>query len=121
MAHFAQLDENGVVLQVVVISNAECKDPQGIEREAIGAGFCSRLFGGTWLQTSYNESIRKNFAGVGYTYDKQRDAFIPPAPFPSWVLDENTCRWYPPVPMPTDDKPYVWDEETISWKEVNNG
>ena len=118
MAHFAQLNENGVVLQVIVVNNTECKDPQGIEREAIGAGFCAKLFGGAWLQTSFNGTIRKNFAGVGYTYDSQRDAFIPPAPYPSWLMDEATCRWYPPTPMPTDGKMYNWNESTTSWVEV---
>lgn len=118
MAHFAQIDDAGKVLQVVVVNNAECKDPQGIEREAIGAGFCSRLFGGVWLQTSYNGTIRKNFAGVGYTYDAQRNAFIPPSPFVSWVLNENTCQWEPPVSMPVDGKQYNWDEATTSWVEV---
>lgn len=118
MAHFAQLDENNVVTQVIVVHNNECLDADGNESEAVGAGFCAKLFGGTWKQTSYNGNMRKNYAGIGYTYDPVRDAFIQPQPFPSWVLNEDTCRWDAPVPMPTDGKRYVWDEQTTSWTEV---
>jgi hypothetical protein len=74
--------------------------------------------GGTWIQTSYNGNIRKNYAGIGYTYNQARDAFIAPKPFNSWVLNETTCRWQAPTPMPTDDKNYTWDEETTSWVEL---
>jgi hypothetical protein len=96
----------------------------GQESEAKGIAFCQSLFGGNWVQTSYNATFRKNYAGVDFTYDAQRDAFIPPKPFPSWVLDEDTCRWTPPIPYPTDvgtaeePKRYIWDEETVSWKLV---
>jgi len=118
MAHFAQLDENNVVTQVIVVHNNECLDANGVESEAVGAGFCARLFGGTWKQTSYNASMRKNYAGIGYTYDAGRDAFIPPQPYPSWVLVEDTCQWQAPVPMPDDGKRYGWDESTTSWVEI---
>ena len=121
MAHFAEIDENGVVLRVIVVGNKDTADANGVEKEHIGAAFCERLFGGTWKQTSYNGNIRKNYAGVGYTYDSGRDAFIPPKPFASWVLNETTCQWEAPVPMPTDDKRYTWDEATTSWVEVQNG
>ena len=118
MAHFAQLDANNVVTQVVVVGNKDTSDANGAEKESIGVAFCERLFGGTWKQTSYNGNIRKNYAGIGYTYDAGRDAFIPPKPFASWVLNETTCQWEAPVPMPTDGKRYTWDEATTSWKEM---
>jgi len=112
MAHFAQI-ENGVVTQVIVVANEELL-LDGVENESKGIEFCQSLFGGTWVQTSYNGNIRKNYAGVGYTYDEQRDAFIPPQPFPSWVINEETCQWSAPIPMPTDGR-YSWDEPTTSW------
>ena len=118
MAHFAQLDENNLVIQVIVVANQECLDENGLESEAVGIAFCQSLFGGVWKQTSYSGNIRKNYASIGYTYDHQRDAFISPKPFPSWVLNDETCLWGPPTPMPTDGKDYSWDEETVSWKDV---
>ena len=124
MAHFAELDSNNVVKQVIVVSNADTSTAQGDEKESIGIAFCERLLGGTWVKTSYNGNIRKNYAGIGYTYDKDRDAFIPPKPFNSWVLNESTCLWDAPVAMPSDagqgDPPkfYKWDEETTNWVEV---
>ena len=120
MAHFAQLDENNVILQVIVVNNSECLDESGMESEAVGVAFCQSLLGGNWKQTSYNSTIRKNYAGVGYTYDTGRDAFIPPQPYASWTLNEATCLWNAPTPMPTDDKRYTWDEPTTSWVEVTN-
>jgi hypothetical protein len=116
MAHFAQI-ENGLVTQVIVVSNAEILDANGIEQEDIGVAFCENLLGGIWKQTSYNGNIRKNYAGIGFTYDSQRDAFIPPQPYPSWTLVESTCQWVPPVAMPTDGV-YTWDESTTSWVAV---
>jgi len=126
MAHFAQLDTNNVVTQVIVVSNADTSTAQGDEKESIGIAFCERLLGGTWVKTSYNGNIRKNYAGIGYTYDKDRDAFIPPKPYASWVLNETTCRWDAPVAMPSDagqgdpPKMYRWDEDTINWVEIIN-
>lgn len=117
MAHFAQLDENNVVIQVIVVHNNELMD-NGQESETKGIAFCQSLFGGNWKQTSYNGNMRKNYAGVGYNYDAQRDAFIPPKPFNSWVLNEITCQWQAPVDYPNDGKNYKWDESTISWIEV---
>jgi hypothetical protein len=121
MAHFAKLDENNVVLEVVVISNNELLQ-DGVESEAKGVQFLVDLFGenANWKQTSYNGKIRKNYAGIGYTYDATRDAFIPPQPFASWVLNEDTCLWDAPTPMPVDGQRYNWNESTISWV-VNNG
>jgi hypothetical protein len=115
MSHFAQIDENNVVTQVIVI-----------EQDVVDTG----LFGdpNSWIQTSYNTHagvhsqggtpLRKNYAGIGYTYDSTRDAFIPPTPYNSWVLNEETCLWEAPIPMPNDDKIYNWDEETTSWIEL---
>jgi hypothetical protein len=123
MAHFAKLDENNVVTEVIVVHNNELMD-NGQELEANGIAFCQSLFGGNWKQTSYNGNIRKNYAGIGYTYDAGRDAFIPPKPYASWVLVEETCQWKAPVDMPADagtgepPKRYSWDEATTSWKEV---
>lgn len=118
MAHFAELDSNNVVLRVVVVANADTASADGTEKEYIGAAFCEKLFGGNWKQTSFNGSIRKNYAGIGYTYDAQRDAFIAPQPYPSWVLND-ACRWEAPIPMPTDGKVYGWDENSQSWVEAN--
>ena len=121
MAHFAELDSNNVVKQVIVVSNPDTSTAQGEEKESIGIAFCERLLGGTWVKTSYNAKIRKNYAGIGYTYDKDRDAFIPPKPYASWVLNESTCLWNAPVAMPSDvgqgdpPKRYTWNEETIGW------
>lgn len=124
MAHFAQIDSNNIVTQVLVI-----------EQDVIDTGH----FGdpASFIQTSYNTrggvhygadgqpdggvALRKNYAGIGFTYDRQRDAFIPPKPFDSWTLDEGTCQWNPPTPIPNDGKPYRWDEPTLSWKEITLG
>ena len=121
MAHFAKLNENNVVTEVVVVSNSDTSDANGVEKESIGIAFCEHLFGGTWLQTSYNGNIRKNYAGIGYTYYSDIDAFVPPQPYPSWTLNPETAQWVPPVPYPNDGKAYTWDEATQSWVEVPNG
>ena len=117
MAHFAQL-ENNIVTQVIVVSNQDILDEHGQESEQKGIDFCSNLLGGTWKQTSYNGNIRKNYAGIGYTYDEGRDAFIPPKPFNSWTLNEETAQWEAPTPYPDDGKRYSWDEATTSWVEI---
>jgi hypothetical protein len=103
---------------VIVIGNADTANAEGVEKEYIGAAFCERLLGGDWKQTSYNGNIRKNYAGIGYTFDEVRDAFIAPQPYPSWVLNEQTCQWESPTPMPTDDKRYQWDEASLAWVEA---
>lgn len=124
MAHFAQIDGNNVVTQVIVVANKDTADANGVEKEYIGAAFCEKLFGGTWKQTSYNGNIRKNYAGIGYTYNADIDAFVPPKPFASWVLNNDTAQWEAPTPMPEDagtgepPKMYSWDEATTSWKEM---
>jgi len=126
MAHFAELDENNIVLRVIVVSDEDAID---------GEVFCNNLLGGRWEQTSYNtrggvhyapdtqtpddgEQLRKNYAGVGYVFDEVRDAFMAPQPYPSWTLDENTCYWEPPVPKPVagpGEGYYEWDEPTLNW------
>ena len=120
MAHFAELDSNNQVLRVIVVDNRDTADATGQEDETIGIAFCRKLFGGTWRQTSYNGNFRKNYAGIGYTFDAGRDAFIPPKPFNSWVLNESTCQWQAPVAMPMDGQMYRWDEDTGSWIVVAN-
>jgi hypothetical protein len=115
MAHFAELNENNIVTRVIVVANTELLDDQGIEQESKGILFCQQLLGGNWKQTSYNGNFRKNYAGIGYTYDSTLDAFIPPQPYLSWLLDTETCQWQPPVPMPTDGNIYQWNEDTTSW------
>jgi hypothetical protein len=117
MAHFAELDDNNIVKQVIVVHNNELLDESGNESEQKGIDFCINLFGGRWVQTSYNGNIRKNYAGQGYLYDPIRDAFVPPQPYPSWLLDEQTCQWEAPVAYPTDGSLYSWNEETTSWIE----
>ena len=124
MAHFAQIDGNNVVTQVIVVANKDTADANGVEKEYIGAAFCENLLGGTWKQTSYNGNIRKNYAGIGYTYNADIDAFVPPKPFASWLLNNDIAQWEAPIPMPEDagtgepPKMYSWDEATTSWKEM---
>jgi len=116
MAHFAKIGLNNIVTDVLVVANRDTMNSQGNEQESIGIEFLKTLTGHeTWIQTSYNGNIRKNYASIGYTYDSQRDAFIPPKPFESWVLNETTCQWNAPTPRPNDDKKYVWNESTQAW------
>tara|TARA_E500000318_G_C3537924_1_gene203429 strand:+ start:263 stop:625 length:363 start_codon:yes stop_codon:yes gene_type:complete len=118
MAHFAEIGLDNVVERVIVVHNNELLDADSVEQESLGIEFCRTLFGGTWVQTSYNGNIRKNFAGKGFTYDTGRDAFIPPQPYASWVVNEETCLWEAPVPRPADGNDYSWNEETQSWDQV---
>jgi hypothetical protein len=120
MAHFAKLDKNNVVLEVNAVDNQDIQNLPFPESEPVGVQFLTSWSGGytNWKQTSYNKNFRKNYAGSGYVYDAQKDAFIPPKPFNSWLLNENTCLWEPPVPRPTDDKNYSWNEDTASWVEL---
>ena len=120
MAHFAELDENNIVTRVIVVHNNELIDDEGNESEVKGVGFCASLLGGTnWVQTSYNNNMRKQFAGVAYTYDDVNDVFVAPQPYPSWSLDENH-DWQPPSPKPDDENIYTWNEETQSWDIVES-
>lgn len=119
MAHFAQLDENNVVTQVIVVANEELL-LDGVENETKGIMFCKSLLGDDtrWIQTSYNGNIRKNYAGIGYTYDSVADHFFAPQPFPSWTLDSD-AKWQAPVQYPAEEnKFFTWDEPTLSWVEV---
>lgn len=118
MAHFAKLDENNIVTEVIVIHNNELLDDNGIESEQKGIDFCQSLLGGIWKQTSYNGNFRKNYAGQGYFYDVSLDAFIPPKPpFDSWTLNLETCLWEAPIPYPTDGNNHKWNEETQEWEQ----
>jgi hypothetical protein len=126
MASFAKIGLNSKVIEVLSVNNNELKDSNGIEREDIGIDFLTKLTGyPLWKQTSYNTHggvhsnngtpLRKNHAGIGYTYDENRDAFIPPKPYSSWILNETTCNWESPVSLPTDGKLYNWNESTLTW------
>jgi hypothetical protein len=115
MAHFAELDNNNVVLRVVVVNNSDMTDEEGNEVESIGQQFCHNLYDGDWIQTSYNGKIRTRYAGIGYTYRADLDAFIAPQPYPSWILNQNTKNWEAPVPHPENDLMYEWDEATGNW------
>jgi hypothetical protein len=123
MAHFAKLNENNIVIQVNVVDNSDIQNLPFPESEQVGIDFLTNWSGGysNWKQTSYNRNFRKNYAGIGYTYDQIIDAFVPPKPYPSWLLDTDTAQWKPPVPMPNDGKNYQWDEENQTWVEVPNG
>jgi hypothetical protein len=115
MAHFAKLDENNIVTEVVVVNNEVLLRTDGTESEYKGKVFLNQLFGNaTWVQTSYHGNFRKHYAGIGFRYDEVNDVFIDPSPYPSWSLDEN-FDWQPPTPMPIDDNLYEWNEETLSW------
>jgi hypothetical protein len=111
MAHFAKLGTGNIVEQVIVVSNDIAITEQA------GSDFINKLYNtrDVWKQTSYNNNIRKNFAGIGYQYDQTRDAFIPPKPFNSWTLNEDTCRWEAPVAKPEDENKYRWNESTLTW------
>jgi len=113
MAHFAELDNNNIVLRVIVVAD---------EFESDGKNWCHNTFGGIWEQTSYNNKIKKQYAGVGYSYDAVNDVFIQPQPYPSWTLDEN-FDWQPPIQYPSDgytrENAYFWNEETQSWNLLN--
>ena len=116
MAHFAELGVDNRVLRVIVVANEKNLDADGNENEVFGAKFCRDLLGGTWKQTSYNNSFRKRFAGLNFTYDSEKDAFIPPQPFNSWTLNGSTLEWDAPSAYPSDGNVYDWDEPTTSWK-----
>ena len=129
MASFAKIGLNNKVIELLSVHNDELKDAEGIEQEVLGIDFLTKLTGWSiWKQTSYNTGgglhklggtpFRKNHAGIGYTYDEDKDAFIPPRPFTSWTLNDTTCQWDPPTAMPDDGKLYEWNESTKAWDEV---
>ena len=115
MSHFAQLDDNNIVTQVIVVNNNELLDENGQESEAKGIAFCQSLYGGKWVQTSYNNNFRGTYAGIGYTYNQQEDIFIAPQPYPSWILNKTSWLWEAPEPYPTDGKIYEWNEDKVKW------
>ncbi len=119
MAHFAQIADDGTVLTVTVISNEVLTDEDGVEQEQLGKDLCQSLFGGTWVQTSYNNNFRKRFAFIGGAYDSANNVFLFPKPFPSWTLD-GEYEWQPPTPYPSDGKAYLWSEESGGWVENEN-
>ena len=123
MAHFAELAQDNTVLQVIVVSNNDVNNLPFPESEPVGIAFCQSLLGPDtrWAQTSYNANFRYNYAGIGYTFDPTptpNGAFIPPKPYPSWLLDTSTFQWQPPAPYPTDGGVYTWDEDTQTWVPV---
>ena len=128
MAHFVKIDASNIVIGGVVLDDKDTEDENGNEVESVGAKYLSDGFGGTWKKTSYNTSgnvhrlggtpFRKNYAGIGYTFDEGRDAFYAPKPYPSWTLTEATCQWDAPTAYPDDGKKYEWNEDITSWDEV---
>jgi hypothetical protein len=119
MAHFAELDKNNKVLRVISVNNSDIIDSNGNESEDIGKQFCNTLLGGNWIQTSYNGTFRKNFAGTGMTYDSDKDVFLYPQPFDSWILDEDSGMWNAPVEKPMDGKKYIWNDSINNWEKYN--
>ena len=132
MASFAKLNSNNIVERVESVVNEVIKDSNGVEQESIGVQFLKKLYNepnAIWKQTSYNTnggvhslggtSFRKNHAGIGYTYDLNRDAFIAPKPYNSWILNESTCNWDAPVARPDDNNMYKWNEEILNWELMN--
>ena len=117
MAYFAKLGTGNIVEQVISINNSVITDANGVEQEQLGVDFINKLYNtrDVWKQTSYNNNIRKNYAGIGFQYDQVRDAFIAPKPFNSWILNEDTCKWESPIPYPQDNNKYNWNEQTKSW------
>lgn len=123
MAHFAKLDENNVVLEINVVNNSDVGDLEFPDSESVGIDFLMQWSGGyaNWKQTSYNANFRKNYAGIGYAYREDIDAFVPPKPYASWLLNEATAQWEAPVAMPDDGGMYLWEEDNQAWVEVQNG
>jgi len=120
MAHFAQIDENNIVQQIIVVANSDCGNLEFPESESIGQDFLKSLgLDGTWKQTSYSGSFRKNYAGIEYSYDESRDSFIPIKPYDSWMLNETSCIWESPIPIPNQESMFAWDEENLRWNEIN--
>jgi hypothetical protein len=117
MAHFAQINENNIVTQVIVVSNDDCGGGEYPASDSVGAAFCTNLLGGTWKQTSYNNNFRKHYAGIGYTFNAELDAFVAPQPYPSWTLNAETADWEAPVAKPAEGS-WTWNESTQQWDEV---
>jgi len=117
MASFAKIGLNNKVIEVLSVHNNELLDSNGIEQEVNGIDFLTKLTGWSiWVQTSYNNNLRKNYAGIGFTYDEDRDSFIPPKPFNSWILNEESCQWEAPIDLPDNENKYNWNETTQQWE-----
>ena len=121
MAYFAKLGTGNIIATVISINNSVITDSNGVEQEKLGVDFINKLYNtrDVWKQTSYNRNFRKNFASIGYQYDQQRDVFIPPKPYNSWILNETTYRWKSPVEYPTDGQEYNWNENLANWEVIN--
>jgi len=117
MAHFAQINSDNVVTQVIVVSNDDCAGGTYPASDSVGAAFCNNLLGGTWKQTSYNNNFRVRYAGIGYAFNEELDAFIAPKPYPSWTLNEDTADWEAPVERPEEGM-WTWNEATQEWDEA---
>ena len=122
MAHFARVNSDWVVQQVVVVNNSILLNEQGLECDWLGEQFCQQLYGAhtKWIQTSCNGNKYKNFAGIGYTFDPHQNAFIPPKPYPSWLLNKDNFQWEPPIPLPSDGDFYLWDEQSCQWLAIDS-
>ena len=122
MANFAKLDDKGIVLEVLALSNDVIENLPFPESEPVGVAFFVDWSGGytNWKQTSYNGNFRKRLASIGYTYDSVLDAFLYPKPYPSWLLNTDTCQWVSPIPYPSGENMYTWDEGSLNWVEVTN-
>jgi len=120
MANFTKLDNSDIVVEVIAVNNDTIDNLPFPESEPIGIAFLTEWSGGytNWKQTSYNANFRINYAGVGYSYNANLDAFVPPQPYPSWTLNTTTCQWESPVPYPNDGKLYAWNEQTQSWDQI---
>ena len=124
MAHFAKIGIDNIVTNVIVVNNEDVLDENNVEQEALGIDFIHNLYNDdttVWVQTSYNNNFRKNYAGIGYTYDETNDVFYAPQPYPSWTLNNTSWIWEAPTPYPDDDEHYTWDEDTLNWIEQEEG
>lgn len=117
MAHFAQINSENIVTQVIVVSNDDCGGGEYPASDSIGAEFCANLLGGTWKQTSYNNNFRKRYAGIGYIFSEELDAFIAPQPYPSWIFNQETADWDPPIARPAEGM-WAWNEAAQQWDEI---
>lgn len=117
MAHFAQINSDNIVTQVIVVADNDCGGGEYPASDAVGAAFCNSLLGGTWKQTSYNSNFRKRYAGIGYTFNEELDAFVTPKPYPSWTLNEETADWEAPVARPAEGA-WTWNEAAQQWDEI---
>lgn len=117
MAHFARIDENNIVTEVIAVNDRQIVNAYGAEDPELGEEYCKQLFGGRWKQTSYNSNFRLHYAGIGFSYREDLDVFVPPQPYSGWTFDDGLLRWIPPIPAPVDADDRIWDDETKTWLE----